>query len=148
MAGRIIREHTVVDQTTGEVINSFSKTTKIPHHKLEQFMMLFYTESMKQGPSTLRVLFQLMSLTKYNDPVIDLSAATRRDIMQKADLNSPQSLTSVFTKLKADQWIAELDKGRFLLNPYLSWKGELEARNRYIKENKTILIEHFGNQSL
>lgn len=105
-----------------------------------------------RGEVTIRVLMQLMERAKFNTGVVDLSAADREDIMEMLGINGP-ALSRSIAELIAKDAIAKVTKvnkvtgeikeckGRYMINPQMFWKGELDKRKELLVTFSTTYIE-------
>lgn len=105
-----------------------------------------------KGEITIRVLTQLMGKAQYNTGTVNLSSADRDDIMDALHISSP-ALSRAISELVSKGVIAKVTKtdkntgevkeykGRYMINPQMFWKGELDKRKELLVTFSTTYIE-------
>lgn len=144
MAKRITQtiQRDIIDVTTGEVIKMDSQKTFTEKVNPEHFYMTFidYIAPLYQLRSEVarRMLDWMCEHATFNTGVVDLSTFKRQQMCNELGLANNQ-VTNNLKKLK-DLNLISGDKGNFIINPEIFWKGELAVRKKELLENKDLQI--------
>ena len=144
MAKRITQtiQRDIIDVTTGEVIKMDSQKTFTEKVNPEHFYMTFidYIAPLYQLRSEVarRMLDWMCENATVNTGVVDLSTFKRQQMCNELGLANNQ-VTNNLKKLK-DLNLISGDKGNFIINPEIFWKGELAVRKKELLENKDLQI--------
>lgn len=136
----IVREE--VDKTTGEVFTFESKKVFTEKINPEHFYMTFidYVAPIYNLHSEVarKMLDWMCERAQYNTGIVDLSTSKRQQMCKDLSITSNQ-ITNNLKKLKELKLI-EGDKGTFIINAEIFWKGDLSARREEILKNKNLQV--------
>lgn len=131
----------VLNPDTGELVtieSSKTFTTKISEDKFYMTFIDYMSPIFGLKPEAAKSLLAWMcSHAEYNTGRVSLSAADRKQICGELDISN-NSITNYLKTLKKLKLING-EKGTFVINPKIFWKGELAARKELLK-NKDIRI--------
>lgn len=131
-----------VDTTTGEIMEF--ETQKIFTKKItaEKFYITFIEHVASlfnlKSDSAKNVLCWLCSNAEFNTGKIMLTTNMRRKLCDDLII-SPNTLTNNLKKLK-DLNLISGEKGDFIINPKIFWKGDMQTREKLLKESKIQII--------
>lgn len=120
----------LVDTQTGELLNTTVSRTFYSTKKTDNFLYT-YAEGLsmiygvKRG-SSIRVLFKLLELTRFNNPKISISAPLRKEIVNALEISD-----SAYNKAIEDLKIAgiiEGSRGYYQISPEVFWCGDSKIR--------------------
>ena len=125
----------VVDTTTGEIITYESSKTFTKKIESDKFYITFieYIAPFYDLKSNTAkdVLCWMCSHAEWNTGKVALTTNTRKDICNIFKI-SPNTLTNSLKKLKELKLISG-EKGDFIINPQIFWKGDLKERKRLLE---------------
>ena len=138
-------QKTVVDKTTGEIIEvETMKNFKI-QTTVDKFYMTFIDFAapifeLKQGVDK-SVIAKMCCMAEFNTGIVKLTASDRTDICESLNI-SKQQLTNSIARLKKLSLING-SAGRFIINPQIFWKGDLNSRDIALKNEDIKLVFNF-----
>ena len=128
----------VVNPETGEIVtieSSKTFTTKITEDKFYMTFIDYMSPIFGIKPLKAKLLLAWMCQhAEYNTGKISISAADRKNIFKDLDVtnNCISNYLNTLKKLK----LIDGEKGTFLINPQVFWKGELAARKNLLKDTE------------
>lgn len=131
---KITEVHTVVDETTGEVISEgVKKHTYIANSK-EEFMLLYVSVlpifiSLAHGS---KIVYAYLLLTYNAGSMFEIGGASRATIAEYAGI-STSAVANAITELKRLQLIYSPRKSMYQLNPRYAFRGSTSDRNKSLK---------------
>ena len=131
----------IVDRETGEIIST--EQTKVFTKKVtsENFYMTFvdYISPLfnLKGGNCKSILVWLCSHAEYNTGKVSLTASDRQKIGELLNISNNTITNNI--KILKDNKIISGEKGSFILNPQIHWKGDTETRRRLL-QNQEIKI--------
>lgn len=141
MANKKLQQSTfkeVVDLQTGEVVTMEQTKTFIKEIKSDAFYMTFIdyispffnlrTDTAKS------VLAWLCASAEFNTGKVKLTTEDRKQLCKILDI-SPNSLTNNLKILKDNNLISG-ERGNFLINPQVHWKGDTKTRDKLLTNNE------------
>jgi hypothetical protein len=136
----------IVDITTGEVIRTTTeKVFNIKVENQDEFFMV-YTSFMKEylqikRSDDLRIMSKFCMMGEYNSGKVVLSQKTREDILK--ELKMSKSSLSRSIKRLLDMNLISGEKGTYIINPVIFFKGSNSTRNKILKEKGITLKINF-----
>ena len=132
---RLLREVVIEDRETGEV-TSVEKTFSIKTDTQDEFFMT-YIKNMSsffklKSIVDIKMITKFCILAEYNTGKVILASATRLEISEELEISSSQISKSI-NSLKGLKLITG-DKGAYVINPMLFWKGQNKTRNQLLKD--------------
>ena len=129
----VIRE--IVDRETGEILTA--ETSKVFTKKItdDNFYMTFIdyvSPYFKLPPNAMKVLTWMCKNAEFNTGKVTLASKTRDQLAKDTGI-SPTTITSNLSTLKKAKLISG-ERGEFIINPQIFWKGELRARREILKD--------------
>lgn len=128
----------IVDVTTGEVVEMETEKTFTRKVKSESFYMTFidYVAPLFNLKSDMakNVLNWLCCHAEYNTGKVSLTTNQRELACQELNLKS-NSLSNHLKKLK-DLNLISGEKGDFIINPQIFWKGDTNTRDKLLMDGK------------
>lgn len=144
---QIIQTQTV-DMSTGEIVEY--ETQKTFTHKIESesFYMTFVNYVAPifklKSDTAKNVLIWMCNHAEYNTGKVSLT--TKQRILACSDLEiSSNSLTNNLKKLK-DLNLISGEKGDFIINPQIFWKGDTSTRDKLLRDNNIKIIFRIGQE--
>lgn len=138
---RQIVQTQTVDVNTGEILQYETQKTFTKKIKTDRFYMVFIdfisplfnlkTDTAKS------ILVWLCCKAEYNTGKVLLPSAVRKDLCAELSI-SPNTLTNNLKKLK-DLKLISGEKGEFIINPQIFWKGDTQTRDQFLN-TETIKI--------
>lgn len=126
----------IVDPETGEiqvVETSKTFTTKVNSETFYMTFLEFAGPILGLNPSACRdLLVKMLDMAEYNTGKVSLSTAARKRLCEELKVTN-NSITNYLKKLKDSKLISG-EKGEFIINPQIFWKGELNARKQLLKD--------------
>lgn len=123
--------HEVTDEN-GQVVRSSRVFTA--KYKSQPFITLPLPVSpllhALSGLKDVRVLLALAELAEFNTNAVFLIASRRLEVMQKADVSSPQ-LSSCLKRLR-EAGVISGRKGEAIIHPSVLWKGESAVKKEVL----------------
>jgi len=141
---KLKNETVVISENGVEVTTSKTYSVKV---KTDEFYMTFldyvgpFFDLTK--PTDKNLMIELCTMAEYNTGIVRLTAHDKKDIANKFNV-AVHSIENSVTRLKQKNLITG-DKGRYLVNPFIFWKGTTEERNKLIKQSKVsfgVSFEH------
>lgn len=136
-----VLQREVVNPETGELVtieSSKTFTTKITEDKFYMTFIDYMGPIFGIKPEAAKSLLAwLCAHAEYNTGKVSLSAADRKQICTDLQVSN-NSITNYLRSLKELKLING-EKGTFIINPSVFWKGELAARRKLL-EDKDIRI--------
>lgn len=136
----------IVDVNTGEIVEV--ETEKIFTRKIESdaFYMTFinYVAPIFKLKSDVakNLLVWLCNHAEYNTGKVELT--TKKRVVVCSDLEiSSNTLTNNLKKLK-DLKLIEGEKGDFIINPQIFWKGDTATRDKLLRDNDIKVMFKIG----
>jgi hypothetical protein len=143
---KLIREHvkTKVNENGRRLSEATSQTFLVPNEPT--YVKVYIEDIIKlkclpKGNSS--VLYELIRYVDYQNE-IHLNPRIKKRICERLGIN-PNSLNNALTKLIKSQVISRIDRGSFLLNPYLFAKGKWSDIRRLREQYLTLSIRYKGN---
>lgn len=131
----VVRE--VLDQETGELITLETSKEYSQQITSDKFYMTFidFVAPWYQlkGDSTKHILVKFCELAEYNTGKINISTTLRETICDALQI-AQSSFTRSIKQLK-DLKLISGDRGEYLLNPAIHWKGDLKTRKELMKNS-------------
>lgn len=132
---RLLREVVIEDREAGEV-TSVEKTFSIKTDTQDEFFMT-YIKNMSsffklKSIVDIKMITKFCILAEYNTGKVILAPATRLEISEELEISSSQISKSI-NSLKGLKLITG-DKGAYVINPMLFWKGQNKTRNQLLKD--------------
>lgn len=133
-----LTQREVLNPETGEYeVVEYSKTftTKVKEDTFYMTFIDYISPLYGLKPDKARELLVWMcSNAEYNTGKVSMPTAARKKITEELDISS-NSITNYLRKLKELKLISG-EKGEFIINPQVFWKGELNARKALLKDSK------------
>ncbi len=135
-----------LDSETGELkIMTTSKTYSIPVTN-DSFYMTFF-ENMSgffkiKSAIELKLIIKICTLAEYNTGKCNITSYLRKDICDELEITN-QQFTNNIKSLKNKNLITG-ERGTYMINPLIFWKGSTKERDNLIKDsilNLKITIE-------
>lgn len=129
----IIKE--IVDRETGEILTAESSKIFVKKISEDNFYMTFIdyiSPFFKLPPNAIKVLIWMCKNAEFNTGKVTLASKTREKLAKEAGI-SPTTITANLSTLKKAKLI-DGERGEFIINPQIFWKGELKARKEILKD--------------
>jgi hypothetical protein len=136
MAKKVVEHKTeVVNQATGEVTET-TKTVTIRTDSQEEFFQM-YIQAMTPvfkvtSLPAMKLLMKMCQLAIYNTGEVYLPQGIRAELCEELGMRNNQ-ITNILADLKKLGLVTG-EKGVFIINPYIAWKGEKKVRMAEIKK--------------
>ena len=143
---RLKNETVNYSKETGEIFTT-SKSFSV---KIDQDnFYMSYIENMSgffnlKSAIDIKVLTKFCIIAEFNTGKVVLSPAERKEINEFLGI-STQQLTNSISSLKKNNLITG-EKGSYIINPIVFWKGNNDTRNDLIKNKKLSLNIEFENE--
>ena len=139
----VVRE--LVDSETGEITvledtNVFS--TRVSNDAFYMTFINFMTPFFNLKDNAKKILAWMCKNAEFNTGQISLTTAKRKQMAEEINV-SPNTITNNLKVLKDNNLISG-EKGEFLINPQVFWKGELKEREKLLKDNDVQIIFKIG----
>jgi len=126
---------TVVDQSTGEIIDQTVEKHFVSEVKTDNFFMVFF-ESMGaflglKQPADMRLIACLCKIAQFDTGVVTLSPKVRRELSKEANI-SLSNMSKSFKRLVESGLLIE-DEGDYIINPNVFWKGSMKTRTEILQ---------------
>lgn len=137
-----------VDTNTGEILEYETQKTYTRKIETESFYMTFidYVAPLFNLKSDVakNVLNWMCCHAEYNTGKVQLTTKQRDLICSELGLKS-NSLSNHLKKLK-DLKLINGEKGDFMINPEIFWKGDTNTRNKLLRDNEIKIIFKLGRE--
>jgi hypothetical protein len=132
----------VLDTSTGELIKTTVQKTFSVKVEQDSFFMVYVKYlsafySLKYMDDA-KVLTKFCEICQFDTGIVYLSSALRREL--ETELNILSSNFSRSLKRLKEKGLITGEKGKFVINPELYWKGNNNTRNQILKE-KALKLE-------
>lgn len=142
---QIIQETTknVVDTYTGEIISeTISKTFSVK--KDSEPFFLTYSKYMSvlfnlNSLSAVKLLWKMLEMAQYNTGVVSITSQLKKQIL--SDLDISVSIYGKAINMLKEAEIISGERGLYLINPKIHWKGDFKTRENLIKSGIKVTIE-------
>lgn len=137
-------EETSVNKETGELVTLVKRyAVKVTS---EDFYMTFFTSlagffALKSAVD-IKVMVKMCEYAQFNTGQVDLSPAARLEFCEHLKISN-QQLTNALRALKSKNLLSG-DKGRFLINPSVFWKGSTEVRAKLLEDKSFQISVNFA----
>lgn len=138
----------IVDSSTGEVVSV--ETEKIFNIKttVETFTMMYNDYLGKlygiKHLSDIKLITKFCEIAEFNTGKVVLSSATRDEICEQLDISKP-NLSKNIKRLK-ELGLIDGDKGTYIIDPKLFWKGDRKMRAELLKGEGMKVILNFKSE--
>lgn len=125
----------IIDRETGEVLTAELSKTFVKKVSEDNFYVTFidYISSFfKLPPNAIKVLTWMCKNAEFNTGKVTLASKTRDKLANETGI-SPTTITTNLSTLKKAKLISG-ERGEFIINPQIFWKGELKARREILKD--------------
>lgn len=133
---QIVQEQSriVTDTYTGELLSETISKTFTVKKDVEPFF-LTYSRCMSMlydltSLSAVKILWKFLEYAKYNTGEVFITSQLKKDIIK--DLNISLSVYNKSLIILKDAEIITGDRGQYLINPMIHWKGDFKTRERLI----------------
>jgi hypothetical protein len=124
----------IVDVNTGEVMEYETQKVFTKKIKNDHFYMTyidFISPLFNLRTDTAKSVLEWMCCrAEYNTGKVALTTSARKELCEHLDI-SPNTLTNNLKKLK-DLKIISGEKGEFIINPQIFWKGDSQSRDNML----------------
>lgn len=133
-----VREY--IDTETGEVTTIESSKVIRRAIKEDAFYMTFiefispFIDNLRTCDNARRVLTWLCMHAEFNTGKVSLTTGTRAILCKELNISS-NTLTNNLKKLKEANLING-EKGNFVINPQIFWKGDLATRKKLLEDSE------------
>lgn len=128
-------ETQMVNTETGEMITIETSKTFSKKTETDKFYMTFIDFAAPlfnlKSDTAKSVLCWMCNKVEYNTGKVHLTTNTRRELCAELEISS-NTLTNTLKKLK-DLNLISGEKGDFIINPQILWKGDLQTRDSMLK---------------
>jgi hypothetical protein len=142
---QIVHENskTVVDTYTGELIEETTSKVFTIKKEVEPFF-LTYSRFMSilynlNSLATVKILWKFLELAKYNTGEVFITPQIKKNIIESLKIS-----LSVYNKALVNLKDAEIisgERGLYVINPKIHWKGDFKTRENIIRSGLKITIE-------
>lgn len=138
MSKTIVQEVTseIVDQQTGELIlKTESKTFSVKKDNEPFFLTYSRCMSMLYNLTSLtavKILWKFLERAEYNTGIVYITSQVKKDIINALDISESIYNKSI-SMLKTSNIITG-NRGQFVINPEIHWKGDYKTREKIMKE--------------
>lgn len=136
------KTNVIVDQSTGEVLQYESEKVYKEKINSDNFYMIFsdYSNRLYRVNSGVahNVFIWLCTHAEFNTAKVSLTSADRSDLRAELDISDSQ-LTHALKILK-DKSLITGERGRFIINPEVFWKGDQRIRKSELLKNKELEV--------
>lgn len=109
----------------------------IANSKPETFFMSFINDSSNfyklKSLSDIHILYKLCIISEFNTGIVNLSTATRANILLELSITNSQMSKSLKSLVSLE--LISGSKGRYIINPAVFWKGDAKSREALMKNN-------------
>jgi hypothetical protein len=125
----------VLDRTTGEIVEVTTQKTYSIKMDSDKFFMTFIETVAPiyklRSLSDLKLMIKFCTITQFNTGKIIISPALRKEICE--ELNISTNMFSISLRSLLDKQLIYGEKGSYIINPQLHWKGTIDSRNQLMK---------------
>ena len=124
----------VIDTYTGEIISeTVSKTFSVK--KESEPFFLTYSKYMSvlfnlNSISAIKLLWKMLEIAQYNTGVVSITAPLKKQILAELDISV--SIYGKAINMLRDAEIISGERGLYIINPKIHWKGDFKTRERLI----------------
>jgi hypothetical protein len=130
----------VIDPETGEITTLESSKVIRKRVKEDSFYMTFidfispFIDNLRTCDNARRILTWLCMNAEFNTGKVFLTTGNRAILCKDLNISS-NTLTNNLRKLK-DANLISGDKGDFVINPQIFWKGDLSVRKKLLEDSE------------
>lgn len=142
---QIVHENskTVVDTYTGELIEETTSKVFTIKKEVEPFF-LTYSRFMSilydlNSLSTVKILWKFLEIAKYNTGEVFVTPQIKKKIIE--DLKISLSIYNKALVILKDAEIISGERGLYVINPKIHWKGDFKTREKLIKSGIKVTIQ-------
>jgi len=141
-----VREY--VDQDTGEISLIETQKTHIIKVVEEEFFMM-HVKLLKNyydldHVSDFRLIVKLCELAEFNTGSVSISTGKRQEICKELNINTTNF--SKYIKRLKDKKLITGDKGEYLINPGIFWKGDRRERKKLLDSGSLSVVFEFRKE--
>ena len=141
-----VTQNQIVDVNTGEIIQYETQKTYTRKIESESFYMTFidYIAPLfnLKSDAAKNVLNWMCCHAEYNTGKVQLTTNQRDLACEELGMKS-NSLSNHLKKLK-DLKLIDGDRGDFIINPQIFWKGDTVTRNKLLSDNEIKIMFKIG----
>lgn len=141
---QIVQETTrrTVDTYTGEMIDETTSKTFSVKKEVEPFF-LTYSRCMSilynlTSLTAIKILWKFLERAEYNTGIVYITSQVKKDIID--DLNISTSIYNKAIAILKEAEIISGNKGQYIINPNIHWKGDYKTREKLIKSGCKLTI--------
>ena len=142
-----ITEVQKVDTSTGEILEYTTEKTYTRKIESEAFYMTFINYVAPifklKSDTAKNILIWMCNHAEYNTGKVELTTKKRVIACSELEISS-NTLTNNLKKLK-DLNLISGEKGDFIINPQIFWKGDTITRNKLLKDEGIKIIFKIGD---
>lgn len=142
---QIVHENskTVVDTYTGELIQETTSKVFTVKKEVEPFF-LTYSRFMSilynlNSLAAVKILWKFLEIAKYNTGEVFITPQIKKNIIESLKISLSIYNKSIVTLKEAE--IISGERGLYLINPKIHWKGDFKTRENLIKSGIKVTIE-------
>ena len=142
---QIVHENskTVVDTYTGELIQETTSKVFTVKKEVEPFF-LTYSRFMSilydlNSLATVKILWKFLEIAKYNTGEVFVTPQIKKNIIE--DLKISLSIYNKALVILKDAEIISGERGLYVINPKIHWKGDFKTREKLINSGMSITIQ-------
>ena len=134
LKNEIVQE--VLDIETGELIRTTTQKVYSSKINSESFFMTFIEAIAPiyklKSATDLKLIIKFCEIAEFNTGKVIISSSLRKDICEQLGISNNQY--SISLKSIKEKGIVTGDKGTFVLNPSIYWKGTVKSRESIMKD--------------
>ena len=141
---QIVQETTrrTVDTYTGEMIDETTSKTFSVKKEVEPFF-LTYSRCMSilynlTSLTAIKILWKFLERAEYNTGIVYITSQVKKDIID--NLNISISIYNKSIAILKEAEIISGNKGQYIINPNIHWKGDYKTREKLIKSGCKLTI--------
>lgn len=141
---QIVQETTrrTVDTYTGEMIDETTSKTFSVKKEVEPFF-LTYSRCMSilynlTSLTAVKILWKFLERAEYNTGTVYVTSQVKKNIID--DLNISTSIYNKAIAILKDSEIISGNKGQYVINPNIHWKGDYKTREKIINSGCKLTI--------
>lgn len=140
----------VIDTESGEVLMTTHKEFSI-RTSSEEFFLVFLTELGSlyrlNAAIDIKLLAYLCSIAGFNSCTTYLSPAKRKEFQAMNPGVTTQTVTNSIKRLK-ELKLLQGDKGEYMINPTVMWKGSIKERDKWMKGAGFNIMINFNDKDV